>query len=130
MTLDSKRMDTSVLGSSMGATGSEHVANSQDAPDISRTKDNDTTTSSSLSTVLLYDREYRSAQANYNFPWGSDVPHLVSVHLFPRNDRIPVVASQRKKIHFNQNKHQAQLGIKNLTHAICLKQKAHVMQVW
>ena len=27
----------------------EHVANSQDAPDISRTKDNDTTTSSSLS---------------------------------------------------------------------------------
>ena len=40
-------------------------------------------------TVLLYDREYRRAQANYNFPWGSDVPHLVSVHLVRRNDRIP-----------------------------------------
>ena len=100
VTLDSRRMDTSVLGSSMGATGSEHVANSQDAPDISRIKDNDTTTSSSLSTVLLYDREYRSAQANYNFPWGSDVPHLVSVHLVPRNDRIPGGGKSEKKDSF------------------------------
>ena len=45
VTLDSRRMDTSVLGSSMGATGSEHVANSQDAPDISRTKDNEQSSS-------------------------------------------------------------------------------------
>ena len=37
--------------------------------------------------VLMYDREYRKAQAIYNFPWGSDVPHLVSVHLVPRTDK-------------------------------------------
>jgi hypothetical protein len=250
VTLEPRRMDTSVLGSSMGATGSEHVTDSQNAPEISRTKDNYTTTSSSLSldetvkqliatastattpqhqvtipgtdlrslginnvnngcnsirgdlnplvyladnknadyldiidyvpslcyeseeqvlssqegseivlktgpkkprlervnqmqwtaascrilaklllegkigvdgvahylsytvkisclaqryvwaTVLLYDREYRRAQANYNFPWGSDVPHLVSVHLVPRNDRIPGGGNSEKKDSF------------------------------
>jgi hypothetical protein len=46
VTLEPRRMDTSVLGSSMGATGSEHVTDSQSAPEISRTKDNYTTTSS------------------------------------------------------------------------------------
>ena len=38
------------------------------------------------STVLLYDREYRRSQSTYKFPWGSDVPHLVSVHLVPKSD--------------------------------------------
>lgn len=33
--------------------------------------------------VILYDREYRRAQSAYNFAWGSDVPHLMSVHLVP-----------------------------------------------
>ena len=49
VTLESRRMDTSVLVSSIGATGSEHVTDNQNAPEISRTKDNYTTTSSSLS---------------------------------------------------------------------------------
>ena len=31
--------------------------------------------------VLNYDMEYRKAQSLYKFPWGSDVPHLVFVHL-------------------------------------------------
>lgn len=33
------------------------------------------------SSVLLYDRAYRQLQAKHNFPWGSDSPHLVTVHL-------------------------------------------------
>ena len=40
VTLEPRRMDTSVLESSMGATGSEHVTDSQKAPEISMTKDN------------------------------------------------------------------------------------------
>ena len=44
VTLESRRMDTSVLRSSMGDTGSEHITDSQNAPEISRTKDNYTTT--------------------------------------------------------------------------------------
>ncbi len=42
------------------------------------------------STVMLYDREYRRAQATYNFPWGSDVPHLSSVHLIVKHDKDPM----------------------------------------
>ena len=34
--------------------------------------------------VLVYDREYRWAQCVYKFPWGSDVPHLITAHLVPR----------------------------------------------
>ena len=34
--------------------------------------------------VMLYDREYRRSQAIYNFPWGSDIQHLVTTHLVPR----------------------------------------------
>ena len=34
--------------------------------------------------VLFYDREYRRLQASYSFPWGSDVQHLMSIHLVPR----------------------------------------------
>ena len=43
--------------------------------------------------VLLYDREYRRAQAAYNFLWGSDVPHLISVHLVPRTHIKPILKS-------------------------------------
>jgi hypothetical protein len=31
--------------------------------------------------VLLYDREYRTIQANYKFPWATDTPHLGTVLL-------------------------------------------------
>ena len=34
--------------------------------------------------VLLYDRAYRQLQAQYNFKWGSDTPHLATAHLRPR----------------------------------------------
>jgi hypothetical protein len=34
--------------------------------------------------VLYYDRAYRQAQAQNGFPWGSDSPHLATVHLKPR----------------------------------------------
>ena len=37
-----------------------------------------------LVSVLLYDREYRRLQAAHGFRWGTDVPHLQSVHLQPR----------------------------------------------
>lgn len=38
----------------------------------------------SLVSVLLYDREYRRLQSEHNFRWGTDIPHLQSVHLQPR----------------------------------------------
>ena len=38
--------------------------------------------------ILLYDREYRRAQATYNFPWGSDIQHLVTTHLVPRYNAV------------------------------------------
>ena len=34
--------------------------------------------------VLLYDREYRKLQAQYQFRWGSDSPHLTTLHLRTR----------------------------------------------
>ena len=49
-------------------------------------------------TGLLYDREYRRDQTNYKFPWGSDVAHLVSVHLILRIDRIPSGCNSAKKL--------------------------------
>ena len=35
--------------------------------------------------VLMYDRAYRQLQAQHQFEWGSDYPHLSTVHLLPRN---------------------------------------------
>ena len=40
-----------------------------------------------LISVLLYDREYRKLQSVHSFRWGTDVPHLQSVHLQPRQQR-------------------------------------------
>lgn len=36
-------------------------------------------------TVLQYDREYRFMQAQVQFRWGTDAPHLHTVHLRPRS---------------------------------------------
>ncbi|MEW8561399.1 MAG: hypothetical protein AB2541_04815, partial [Candidatus Thiodiazotropha sp.] len=38
----------------------------------------------SLTSVLLYDREYRKLQATMNFRWGTDVQHLHTLFLQPR----------------------------------------------
>ena len=35
--------------------------------------------------VVLYDNDYRECQAMYQFRWGSDSPHLATVHLRERN---------------------------------------------
>ena len=37
--------------------------------------------------ILQFDREYRGQQARFNFPWGTEVPHLSSVQL---RDKKPV----------------------------------------
>jgi hypothetical protein len=37
------------------------------------------------SSVLIYDREYRSKQAAYGFRWGTDPPHLGASILIPRS---------------------------------------------
>ena len=37
-----------------------------------------------LVSVLMYDREYRKLQATHHFRWGTDIPHLHSVHLQAR----------------------------------------------
>ena len=39
----------------------------------------------SLSSVLLYDREYRKLQANMNFHWGTDMQHLHTLFLQARD---------------------------------------------
>ena len=41
----------------------------------------------SLTSVLLYDREYRKLQSAHGFRWGTDVPHLQSVYLQSRGPR-------------------------------------------
>ncbi|MES9970253.1 MAG: hypothetical protein ABW092_09480, partial [Candidatus Thiodiazotropha sp.] len=38
----------------------------------------------SLVSVLMYDREYRKLQSSHDFRWGTDVPHLHTVHLQPK----------------------------------------------
>ena len=55
----------------------------------------------SLASVLLFDREYRKLQADMGFRWGTDVQHLHTLHLQPR-DKLskqgPVhVAQQSRK---------------------------------
>lgn len=50
----------------------------------------------SLVSVLLYDREYRQLQSNMQFRWGSDVQHLHTLHLQPR-DRLPAHGASSKK---------------------------------
>lgn len=39
----------------------------------------------SLTSVLLFDREYRKLQADMGFRWGTDVQHLHTLHLQPRD---------------------------------------------
>ena len=38
--------------------------------------------------VLLYDKEYRQLQARHEFKWGTDVPHLHTMHLQTRASRL------------------------------------------
>ena len=52
----------------------------------------------SLSSVLLYDREYRQLQASMGFRWGTDVQHLHMLHLQPRDKQVrPGTQSQNQK---------------------------------
>lgn len=41
-----------------------------------------------LTSVLLYDREYRQLQASMGFRWGTDVQHLHILHLQPRDKQF------------------------------------------
>ncbi len=66
-------------------------------------------------TVLMYDREYRRAQATYNFAWGSDVPHLVSVHLVPRQEKVKPSQSYKQVTHNAQSSGQHQMYRKPYT---------------
>ena len=42
--------------------------------------------------VLYYDQAYRRMQQSHKFRWGSDAPHLTSLHLIPRNPSKPTSA--------------------------------------
>ena len=50
----------------------------------------------SLSSVLLYDREYRKLQASMNFRWGTDVQHLHTLFLQQRS--VPGSQSQGNQL--------------------------------
>lgn len=50
----------------------------------------------SLVSVMLYDREYRKLQASLKFRWGTDVQHLSTIHLQPR-DKVAAQGSQQRK---------------------------------
>ena len=52
----------------------------------------------SLTSVLLYDREYRQLQANMGFRWGTDVQHLHTLHLQSRDKQTSqgYTANQKK----------------------------------
>ena len=57
----------------------------------------------SLLSVFMYDREYRKLQAAHNFLWGTDIPHLQSVHLQARPSKHPGHANGRGKSGFASN---------------------------
>ena len=46
----------------------------------------------SLASVMLYDREYRKLQGSMNFRWGTDVQHLHTLFLQPRDNLVAQVA--------------------------------------
>ena len=69
--------------------------------------------------VLFYDREYRRVQSAYHFPWGSDVQHLVSVHLIPRYE-TKHTPSREKTSKFSTNATSNTQGIcKLFNHSKC-----------
>ena len=59
------------------------------------------------SSILQFDKEYRGQQACFNFPWGTEVPHLSSVQL---KDKKPQFASNNnnKKGKFANQSHKGQ----------------------
>jgi hypothetical protein len=46
--------------------------------------------------VLHYNDEYRSLQARYNFPWGTDSQHLATLHFTPRHKSTQEFNSRHK----------------------------------
>ena len=69
----------------------------------------------SLTSVLLFDREYRKLQAGMGFRWGTDVQHLHTLHLQPRDKLAkqgPVMQQSRKGTSNAPNKpKQGKIGI-------------------
>lgn len=51
----------------------------------------------SMVSVLLYDKEYRQLQASMGFRWGTDLQHLHTLHLQPR-DRLSNQGTNPKKV--------------------------------
>ena len=64
----------------------------------------------SLTSVLLFDREYRKLQADMEFRWGTDVQQLHTLHLQPRiklSKQAPLAQQTRKgssNVHVSSNK--------------------------
>ena len=56
-----------------------------------------------LISVLLYDREYRQLQARHEFRWGTDVPHLHTMHLQTRTSRPAQPAPGRANTGIQRN---------------------------
>ena len=56
-----------------------------------------------LISVLLYDREYRQLQARQEFRWGTDVPHLHTMHLQTRTSRPAQPAPRRANTGIQRN---------------------------
>ena len=70
--------------------------------------------------ILVYDREYRRLQASYNFPWASDVQHLMTVHLIPRHEGKFGNGSEKMRIE-RGNKHMgSKQKCKLYNHSTCV----------
>ena len=58
------------------------------------------------SSILHFDREYRGQQARFNFPWGTEVPHLSSVQL--RDKKQTFTNTNKKGKQFPQSRNGKQ----------------------
>ena len=76
-----------------GKLGSDHVANYL----AYTVKVSNLAQKYTWQSVLVYDREYRHFQAIHKFLWGSDIPHLISVHLVPKTVKPTFPAKKEDK---------------------------------
>ena len=61
--------------------------------------------------ILYYDKEYRGHQARFNFPWGTEIPHLSSIQL---REKRPAFQPQSNRKNNKQSSQSRNSSSKNI----------------
>ena len=75
--------------------------------------------------ILAYDKQYRLLQAQYGFPWGSEVPHLMTTTLIEKDKNFTKTfqkggPKQQPKTGFNSNKPKvSQMSCRDFNRGLC-----------